>query len=301
MKPRKRCLRSALFLLGAVLAQTPSTKATFHLRPHAVSALLGRRLLQLRGGYGARFPVGAEGYPNDEHLFFRRNDTIVSSTNTDIVIPDTHENISAAMKDVTEKHRILARSGDHRWDGLLTVTEEKDVAFDLRGESGTRLLGRWLLPACPEYESSSKGTFKGITCAYATDDYLMDGFPEDDPDAQMPHALFIVMGGPWKIGACELRAASADVFVVVHVADVTLVKCQIGGMGKVQQLNGTMSACTGVHCGNEGRCEILDSTIEMCGNWEAALSVASRIARPSFAAAESSATPWVSPSTTARR
>eukprot|EP00961_Rhodomonas_salina_P261611 3535788-Rhodomonas_salina.3 len=38
-------------------------------------------------------------------------------------------------------------------------------------------------------------------------------------------------------------------------------------MGTLQQLNGSMAACTGVHIGAEATCEVRGTVVEMCGNW----------------------------------
>jgi hypothetical protein len=105
------------------------------------------------------------------------------------------------------------------------------------------------------------------------DDDDDDDMPEQSLDAQLEKprqflpAVQTIMGGPWLFTSCELRAAGVDVVVAIWHANVTLARSSAGGMGIPWENNGTMAACTGVHCAGKSVVTISAGNVEMCGAW----------------------------------
>ena len=200
------------------------------------------QMLRLRGGHGLEVgapleDVGAPGY--DSEPFEEVAPLGGRPVLEEMTVPGTHDNISHAIASVVDpRQTIRTRSGDHRWIGMLATEITLNSTIDVRGEGKARLIGRWLLSSAPPLDVSSRGSFVGVTCAYATSNYSQV--------VDVPHALFAIMGGPWLFGNCELRAASADVLACCSVACVNLSSCRVGGMGQHNVSNGTMLAVGGV-------------------------------------------------------
>ena len=213
-----------------------------------------------------------------------------------LTVPGSFGSVNEAVEDLGAEQELLIKAGDHRWDGYLQLDcWDGNKTLHVRGEEGTRLLGRWVMTAHDgaEYVAENPdddlfadwktkrrggdddhvagydgrptfttGSFTGVTCAYATDDYESEKHSEEQP-----HAVMTLMGGPWDFAACELRAASADVLCIARTAHVRINQCSIGGMGPPWMQNGTMSAFTGVDCLDLSRVCLSASTVEMCGIW----------------------------------
>jgi hypothetical protein len=218
-----------------------------------------------------------------------------------LTVPGSFGSVKEAVEDLGGEQELLIKAGDHRWDGYLQLDcWDGNKTLHVRGEEGTRLLGRWVMTAHDggEYVAENQdddlfgdwkkkrrkddvddhdddhgaghgvgptftsGSFTGVTCAYATDDYEGEKHSEEQP-----HAVMTLISGPWDFAACELRAASADVLCFARTSQARITRCSIGGMGPPWMQNGTMSAVTGVDCLDWSRVSLSASAVEMCGLW----------------------------------
>jgi hypothetical protein len=306
---RSQCLQRSIIspcvffmlLFGLGTSDVPwslrDTKRALSSQVSALQLRLPRLMLLLRGG-GVCAPddIGAPGYrvTQLDHMWdvMRAYEETPPKSNMEtemvtMTVPGTHSDLSSVVADLQPENDIFIQAGDHRWDEYLQLPFERDVIAQFRGDLGTRLLGKWVLPSSKGIEdfghrtSCTSGSFTRVTCAYATDKYMCDEeldayeqAAQGDLDAQMedstlryPHSVFTILGGPWVFTSCELRAAGADVLMAGLRANVTLVKSAAGGMGLPWEHNSTMAACSGVHLSDASVCTLSASTVEMCGAW----------------------------------
>lgn len=112
--------------------------------------------------------------------------------------------------------RIYCRQGDHHWDGKITIRgstrpNKGPRETQIIGEGESRLWGRWSM------SRHSKGSFKGVMCAYETEGV---GWP-----------CVIIRGDPWLFDTCQIRSAGAYAVMCAKQSRATLRRCGVGGMG----------------------------------------------------------------------
>jgi hypothetical protein len=222
-------------------------------------------LFALRGGVGCPPEVGAPNYDGEIDpwviMYPQLSKTVKKPSLPRIEIPGTHNDIKSAIETVELDHDIFVGEGDHRWEDYLTIPfhSDQDIELNVYGVKGSRLLGRWIIPASDIAPFYCSGSFNDIVCAYATSVYLTDDYK--------PNSVFSILGGPWSFRACEVRAASAEAIIALDQANVSLVNCQVGGMGLPWTLNGTMSAANGLVADGDSWTSMNCCTVEFCGSW----------------------------------
>ena len=130
----------------------------------------------------------------------------------DIVVPDACETVAEALEAARAGDRVFVREGRFAWDHVAIVGEHTHIA----GDDRSCLLGPWLLQA------GTAGLFQGVCCAVK----------HSSADAAvLPDATVTSFSASWILEDCELRAVRAPVLRLLHNANMTLLFCNVGGVG----------------------------------------------------------------------
>ena len=130
----------------------------------------------------------------------------------DVIVPDTCWTAEEALHVARPGDRVFFREGSFAWDDIAVVRRHMHIA----GEDKSCLLGAWLLQA------ETTGLFQGVCCAAKH---------QGEPLAGLADATVTSLSASWIFEDCELRAVRGPVLRLLDSANVTLLFCNIGGVG----------------------------------------------------------------------
>jgi hypothetical protein len=135
-----------------------------------------------------------------------------SSWGRDVVVPDACRTVPEALETARAGDRVFFREGRFAWDHMAVVREHMHIA----GDDKSCLLGPWLL------QEGTAGLFQGVCCAVR----------HSAADAAvLPDATVTSFSASWILEDCELRAVHAPVLRLLDNANMTLLYCNVGGVG----------------------------------------------------------------------
>ena len=138
----------------------------------------------------------------------------------DIVVPDMHSNVPEAVLLAHDKaygsDSVLLRSGQHSWTTYNYGRIEVLRSLRVKGESGTLLVGRWLLL------QGSCGSLHSLRALSRT--------PSSQTERYMYDAtLYWRDARGWRVVNCDVRSAGSIAALVTRSSRVAFVRCTMGG------------------------------------------------------------------------
>jgi hypothetical protein len=128
----------------------------------------------------------------------------------DVILPDMYRTVPEALEAANAGDRIFFREGRFVWDNLAVVREHMRIT----GDDKSCLLGAWL------FNADTAGLFQGVCCAV-----------KHEQKAALPDAAITSFSADWILEDCELRALHSPVIRLLDSANMTLLYCNIGGLG----------------------------------------------------------------------
>ena len=137
----------------------------------------------------------------------------------DVILPDACRDVGEALELASSGDRLFFREGSFAWEHVAVVGERLHIA----GDDRSCLLGAWLL------QEKTAGLFQGVCCATKH---------QHGRTAALPDATITSFSASWVLEDCEIRAVHAPVLRLLDAANITLLSCNIGGVGSGQGAEG---------------------------------------------------------------